>query len=112
MEEDNAPNQIINKSKSMGLNWIDVNDELPYWDTYVLWYREDGHLFHGCIDKDGSFEDLNRDKTWGELTHWCEAPSPYDRRPYYLRYKFYQSFVFGIATGGILAVLFIAYLLS
>ena len=51
------------------MDWRPIEDGLPDFDEYVLWYTDDGNYFIEALDKDG---DMIRVK----VTHWMPLPPP------------------------------------
>lgn len=62
--------------------WISVDDRLPDYDEYVLWYRSDGYVFVEGLDKDEDWDTFNdfSGLSWLgdniEITHWQPLPEP------------------------------------
>jgi len=55
--------------------WIKVIDDLPDYDEFVLWFREDGNMFVSELDKDGNHWLYPMIK--GQRpTHWMRLPEP------------------------------------
>jgi hypothetical protein len=61
------------------MDWIDVNDETPYYNAEVLAYTEGGSVVIGYV--------IKLVKTWCEhdgsesvITHWMPLPEPPDKQ--------------------------------
>lgn len=72
----------LQADKPTGLPWIEIKPgcEMPNYDEFVLWRREDDTFAVMEIDKDD--EDWwNKDRGWGKLTHWARITGPDESTP-------------------------------
>jgi hypothetical protein len=62
------------------MDWISVEDRLPDFDEFVLWYIDSGNMFIDFIDKDLDIKlflsaSYNKGKV-ETITHWTSLPEP------------------------------------
>ena len=79
----------VNINYTHAMEWIKVEDRLPYYDISVLWHLESGYIFIDDIDHDSDWETfkvIHKEIYFGEspgekdsvdkITHWMPLPEP------------------------------------
>jgi hypothetical protein len=66
------------KLRAKGMKWISVKDQLPEYDTLVLWCMESGYMFIDEIDHDNDWEHFSKIRSMfspDHITHWMPLPA-------------------------------------